>query len=301
MNRLAIIVDELKTLYNDYQEAASRPAQGQEDCFAAHLHDVGYVEAEALSPAAVEAAKKLRMAISQAVSAYPDTPDVLAIASSFHFQEGDIDEAMDLVKRWMRVDKSSVGPIVAQIQMYFEDCGIPYEEFKCVIKEGLMRRPRSPYFLLMGYEGAYREKDDARRLFYAIELAGVTGDPDDMFRYGKELGQNFMLDKALAAFTMGQQKNPKHFGCACGVAYTRLLMLDLDEAEQLFETIHQAEKTDFVSDCLRDIERLRKGKSVWTDAELRLNSLFDSWSNDELRRITCEEQNRLSAECVAKR
>lgn len=237
---------------------------------------------------------KLQSALESALETSPRNKQLLKIASNFYWLADDHKKGSEMMERWAEVDKTSIKPIVYHAQYYFDDL-LNYEDFLADIKEGLRRKPKSLLVLALAYDGALEEGDDARRLHWAVQLAKVSNHPAHFYICGKELGRNMMFEKAMGIFRAGLKKDKKHIGCLNGLGQCYLERLDLDRAEECLEKSMAIRGTAFAKKSLKYIESLQKGKSS-KELEKKQKKLWQKWSDEELMRISKEEQKRLVAE-----
>ena len=237
---------------------------------------------------------KLQSAIETALEKTPRNKAILRIAAEFYWLVDDNANGSEVVERWASVEKKSIRPIVMHAQYYFDDL-LNYEDFLADIKEGLKRKPQSPLILALAYQGALEEGDDARRLHWAIQLAKTLKHPKFHYICGVELGRNLMFEKAEKIFKNALNRNPRHVWCLNGLGQCYLERLELDKAEECFDKSMAIEETELAKKNLKYVASLQKGKSR-KELERKQKRLWQKQSEEELMRISKEEQGRLVAE-----
>ncbi len=157
------------------------------------------------------------------------------------------------------------------------------------IKDNLSN-PASPLSqLLLAYKGAVTANDNARRIFYAQELAEDSNNTSLCYFYGIELYRNGLYDRACDSFAIGFEKNNNHMGCLNGAASCHLAKLELNEAEALFKMADKIEPESFAKKNLQYIDEMIAETPPQILKE-RQKNLWAQYRRMEARRLSEQEQ-----------
>ena len=90
------------------------------------------------------------------------------------------------------------------------------------------------------------------------------------------------------------KRDRKHTGCLNGLGQCYLEGLNLEKAEDCFERSMEVEENPFAQKSLKYIDTLQKGTAK-KDLEKKQKKAWQKWSDEELMRVSREEQKKLVA------